>query len=228
MNCKATRELFSLRLDGALSFQEVRSFQDHLAQCTACSEEFVGFERTVGLVRSLPEVAPPAEFVQNVLRAARQAKAPSAPMAPAWRERLSGIFETLVAAASPRAAVAALALGLIVGVGGSMVLFQSRAPRIETAATAADPSPVQTLPVSSLARSSSPATATTTTSPPSGQFEDLVQEMLRRAGTTEEVVEDSLPELEWGVSPDAGGMGRQVNAGSGSGSGRDGRVTRVF
>lgn len=233
MNCKTARAMFSARLDGGLSYEEVRGFQDHLARCAGCAGEYAGLERTVRLVRSLPEVPAPSDFVQGVVRAARQAQPGNAvdrSSAAVWRERLRGFLEGFAWIGSPRFAAAALALGLVVGMTGSMLIFRPRSASIVESFSpgAALTQSSQPAPSSATPVASTPPAGTDETAPPSGPFDELVQEMLRRAGTTEEAVEDSVPDLDWGISPDAAAVGRQVHAGPGSGATRDGRVTRVF
>lgn len=238
MNCKTARLGFSLRLDGGLSYEETRAFQDHLRCCPACTREYAAFQRTVDFVRSLPEVPAPPTFVQDVVRAARMAQSADKPALPrvSWLQQMGDRLGGFAWIGSPRFAVAAASLGLILGVGGSMLLFRApastaergeRAPATNLARAIGEPS------IEGSAGSLNPSERSTAgaTAPPSGPFEDLVQQMLVRAETSQDAAAvDSLPqqELDWGLSPDAGSMGRQVNAPKSSGQARAGRVSRVF
>jgi hypothetical protein len=218
-----------------MSYEETRAFQEHLAQCTECSKEYAAFERTVGLLRALPEVPAPASFVQDVVRAARRAQAGELPAArTSWRERMAERFGGFAWIGTPRFAVAAAALGLILGVGGSMLLTRQPATPVVTAERSMISSPDAGTGEPVGPPDGSPtsigAPVAETAAPPSGPFEDLVQQMLLRAEATQEAAVDSLPqqELDWGTSPGAGSMGRQVNTGETSVPAGSGRVTKVF
>lgn len=70
MECPAASELMSLRLDDALSGQEVRALDEHLATCVHCSAEWERMQRAcapfVGMAVRLAE--PPAQFTAQVMR----------------------------------------------------------------------------------------------------------------------------------------------------------------
>ena len=122
MNCKAARSLFSLQIDKYLSYEEERKLMQHLEQCTNCAAEYKAVQRTVGLVRDLPEIAPSETFVQDVLLAARKARQTAAtPPSPGIRERIRAFFASPSWAGSPLVAPAALVLGLAVGLSGTML-----------------------------------------------------------------------------------------------------------
>lgn len=210
MKCRTARSLFSLRLDDGLSFAEQRELADHLEACPGCKAEFLGVERTVGLLRGLPEVQAPEGFVQDVLRAARGLRPTTAarPVEPGLWERLRGFASTLVFEPSPRLAVAALVLGLIVGVSGSVFFFgDSPSPPIAQTIPATTPS----APLVDAGAEAPEAVAVS----PSGPFEDLVQEMLRRAENVPAGEADTAgPQLpEWGAGWDPSVHGQQVGFG---------------
>ena len=71
MTCEAARELFSALVDAALTPDERRSLDAHLAGCVECRRELEAFQRTIALVRSAPALRAPAGFVERVLAAAR-------------------------------------------------------------------------------------------------------------------------------------------------------------
>ncbi|MDM7915300.1 MAG: zf-HC2 domain-containing protein, partial [Candidatus Eisenbacteria bacterium] len=129
MNCKCARNLFSPRLDGQLDYREQHRLSEHLESCATCAAEFRKFERTVGLVRTLPEEQAPPEFLHDVLERVREARRVPVPVEePGLWERLRAGLVTL--GWSPRVAVAALSFGLVVGIGGSVLLLRSSTPGV--------------------------------------------------------------------------------------------------
>ena len=223
MNCRTARSLFSLHLDRYLSYEEERNLMQHLGQCTTCAAEYKGVEQTVRWVRDLPGMPASETFLQDVIVAAREARRVAGnPPAPRLRGRLREVFAWPSWFGSPLVAPAALALGLAVGLGGTMLV--SHGP-------AEGPSAVQVVATSGdLAAEDDEVIEAP---PPSGPFEDLVQEMLRRAelektGPEEGEVLDE--DLKWGPPVDAEVQGRQVGTSTESWRDRDAgrRVTVAF
>ncbi|MBM3285973.1 MAG: hypothetical protein FJY88_01265 [Candidatus Eisenbacteria bacterium] len=210
MKCKTARSLFSLRLDDGLSYAEQRELAEHLDACPGCKAEFLGVERTVGLVRGLSEVQAPEGFVQDVLRAARGLRptATARPAEPSLWERLRGFASALAFEPSPRLAAAALALGLIVGVSGS-VFFFGDSPSPQVAQTTPATAPSAPLVDSGVETPGAEAPL------PSGPFEDLVQVMMKRAESAAAGAADTAgPQLpEWGAGWDPSVHGQQVGFG---------------
>lgn len=218
MNCKTARGLFSLHLDEGLSYEEQRILLRHLDACPDCAAEHRKLERTIGLVRNLPDVPAPDMFLQNVLRAARQAE-PARAGTPARGigERIRDFFAGLEWLSSPRVAPAALALGLIVGVTASVLILRSnRLPEVAERAGQQVTAPLApsvesgygTAPVAgSIVGPSSIPVA-------SGPFEDLIAQMMHRLDANSQETGDSTtaPELQWGPTRDAAGLGQQVGA----------------
>jgi len=228
MNCKTARDLFSLRIDEGLSYEEQRRMTQHLDSCPRCMDEYRGLERTVRLLHSLPEVEAPGTFVQDVLRAARQSRGgePSVATIPGAWGRMRGWVSSLVLESTPRWAIAALTLGLVVGVGGSMMIFhRSPLPEVAQRAEIATPSVQE-------AESSDAPAAVSPSAMPSGPFEDLVQEMLRRVESTPAIATDSssTPNPDWGAGWDPGVRGQAVDFGpvAPRGRAREGSVSIVF
>jgi hypothetical protein len=228
MNCKTARGLFSLRLDEGLSYDEQRRLTQHLDSCPRCLEEYRGVERTVGLLHDLPEIEASPTFLQDVLRAARNLHGEEASLAraPGIWERMRGRFSVGLLEPAPRWALAALTLGLIVGVSGSMMLFHRTpvpvsAERVETVSTP------RATPVAAV-----PPAAVSPSEMPSGPFEDLVQEMLRRAESAPSGGADSssTPNPEWGAGWDPSVHGQAVGYGPTvpTGRAREGSVSIVF
>jgi anti-sigma factor RsiW len=225
MNCRTARGLFSLRLDDGLSYEEQRALSRHLDACAGCATEFRNLERTVGLVRDLPEIPAPDIFLQNVLRAARQAESGrEAPPVRGFGERVREFFGGLEWLSSPRFAPAALALGLIVGVGGSVLILRSNHP-VQLAQQIPSAAPAASAPGTIVGPSSIPVA--------SGPFEELVAQMMHRLeANAPGVVGDTTgsDNLQWGPTRDAAGIGRQVDVSptTQGGSRRGGRVYVVF
>jgi Putative zinc-finger len=73
MTCHDARELFSARVDGALTDDERRGLDAHLAGCPECRRELARFEATVALLHAVPPARAPVGFVGRVLDAARPA-----------------------------------------------------------------------------------------------------------------------------------------------------------
>ncbi len=71
MTCHDARELFSARVDGALTDEERRGLDAHLAGCPECRRELARFEATVALLHAAPTARAPVGFVDRVLEAAR-------------------------------------------------------------------------------------------------------------------------------------------------------------
>jgi len=235
MKCKTARELFSLRLDEGLSFEEQRRLTLHLDACPDCAGQFRKLERTVGLVRELPEVAPPDMFLQNVLRAARQAERTRQPLeVQSFGERVREFFAGPEWLRSPRVALAGLALGLVVGVTASVAILHRDHP-VEVAQQTSSPASRATETLAP-ANASTPGSIVGPSSVPvaSGPFEDLIAQMMRRldSNNPQETLGDSATtqQPQWGPTRDAAGIGHQVGAGPASpgASRRGGRVYVVF
>jgi anti-sigma factor RsiW len=215
MNCKNARGLFSLRLDAGLSYEEQRNLTQHLDACPGCAGEFRKLEQTVGLVRDLPEISAPDLFLQNVLRAAEEAeRREERPAVRGFGERLREFFGGLEWLSSPRFAPAALALGLIVGVGASVVILRSNHP-IEVAQQVAFSAPKATEPALPAAPASGSIVGPSSIPVASGPFEELIAQMMHRLDASSPgVAEDTTGagDLQWGPTRDAAGIGQQVGA----------------
>ena len=69
LTCTDIRELFSARIDDALSAEERARLDAHLATCAECPREWQSFERSVALVRGMEPARASAGFVDRVLAA---------------------------------------------------------------------------------------------------------------------------------------------------------------
>ena len=72
MTCQEIRELFSARVDDALSSEERATVDAHLATCAECAREWDRFAHTVGLLRAVAPARAPIGFVDRVLAARPQ------------------------------------------------------------------------------------------------------------------------------------------------------------
>ncbi len=86
MTCKQARQLLAASRRGDCSPREYAELQAHLAGCEGCRTRDVEYEQVGEAIRSLPEIAPPPDFLARVLAAARaeeeQAAQPAAEKAP--------------------------------------------------------------------------------------------------------------------------------------------------
>lgn len=207
MNCRTARKLFSLRIDKGLSYEKESKLIEHLEACPECASEYEGFEQAVAMVRELPDIPPSETFLEDVMQSVREAKAAeTSPPPVGLRERLSEWFGGFAWSRSPVFAPAALILGLAVGLSGAMIVFNS-----STEAPTFAGEPAQSSgPVAGMASDSDINDIDTPA--PSGRFEELVQDMLRRAETTEseDTEAQTVPDLEWGPPLQEEYLGRQV------------------
>ena len=73
MNCHETRELLSGLVDGALTPEEQRGVDSHLAECADCRKEHERFSATITLLRRMERPRPPVGFVDRVLASVQPA-----------------------------------------------------------------------------------------------------------------------------------------------------------
>ncbi|WP_104372111.1 DUF4349 domain-containing protein [Desulfocucumis palustris] len=112
MQCHEIRDLLSAHLDGALEPSEHALVASHLETCSDCSREFDDLRMVVGLLKTMPEISPPADFRVNLRKrleaSAKQSK----------RKVIMGILTG--AGLSSRLAVAA---SLLVVIGSAAILY---------------------------------------------------------------------------------------------------------
>ena len=118
VTCQDIRELFSARVDDALSADERARLDAHLATCAECAREWLRFERTVGLLRATEPARAPAGFVDRVMAARPRP----------WYRRLAR--ELLV----PWRVKLPLEAAAIVLVAGLAVMVFQRSPELQQAA----------------------------------------------------------------------------------------------
>lgn len=231
MNCRSVRGLFSPSLDAALSFEERRRLESHLKTCPSCQTEYSKLCRTVGWVRDLPQIAPDSGFVERVLAAARQSESRKeyAASEPGFWDRLRAGVAELGWSISPRVAIGAVALGLVVGVTGSMLVL--RGP--EQVGLGPTASNVEQVPTETPASGTPSVAGAPSETPVPGSISDLVDEMVRRMETDARASGDSsvTSDPDWTPTQGPGAGGRVVGTeppASGQNQERGGRVYIVF
>jgi len=130
VTCQDIRELFSARVDDALSADERARLDAHLATCAECGREWLRFERTVGLLRATEPARAPAGFVDRVMAARPR---------PWYRRLARGMLVPWPVKVPLEAAAIVLLAGLAV------MVFQ-RSPELQQAARPSAPPPAVTTP----------------------------------------------------------------------------------
>jgi Putative zinc-finger len=143
VTCEDIRELFSPRVDDALTDEERDRLDAHLATCAECAREWRRFERAVGLLRAVEPAQAPTGFVDRVLAARPQ---------PWYRRLVRGVL-------MPWPVKVPLGAAAVVLVGGLAVMLFQRSPDLQRAARAPEPPAAVTAP-SPDAMIPSPAPAT--------------------------------------------------------------------
>jgi len=119
MTCHDARELFSARVDAALSAAERSDLDAHLGGCAECRRELERFQSTVALLHRVEPARAPAGFVDRVLAAARPA--------PWYRRLLRAVF-------LPWPVKLPLEAAALVLVGVTVALLFRGAPELQQAA----------------------------------------------------------------------------------------------
>ena len=156
MTCQEIRELFSARVDDALSSEERATLDAHLATCAECAREWDRFAHTVGLLRAVAPARAPVGFVDRVVAARPQP----------WHRRLARrVF-------LPWPVKLPLEAAAVVMVAGLAVLVFQRSPELQQAArgpepTVAVPAPPAATKLTDPSAPATPSEPVTTSAPPS-------------------------------------------------------------
>lgn len=67
MECKSIQKKLSAYIDDILSPQEKMMVDEHLRTCPACASALSDLKKTVGLIKNLEEVEPPAWMTQKIM-----------------------------------------------------------------------------------------------------------------------------------------------------------------
>jgi anti-sigma factor ChrR (cupin superfamily) len=120
MECGDLREKLSAYLDGDVSVEERAAMDAHLEICQDCRDAFADLEKTVGYLRGMEDVEPPAWLAQKVMTTVRK----EAESRQRWRRKLLYPLYLKVPAQ-------AAALVLIVVVG--LYVFRATEPEMKVA-----------------------------------------------------------------------------------------------
>lgn len=68
MNCQQAEEHFSAHFEDTLDYQTLQGFEEHLATCETCQQEYARFQESVKAVQQLPQIEPSPYFMPTVLQ----------------------------------------------------------------------------------------------------------------------------------------------------------------
>ncbi len=68
MNCQQAEEHFSAHFEDTLDYQTLQGFEEHLAACEACQQEYARFQESVKAVQQLPQIEPSPYFMPTLLQ----------------------------------------------------------------------------------------------------------------------------------------------------------------
>ena len=68
MNCLQAEEHFSAHFEDTLDYQTLRGFEEHLAACEACQQEYARFQESVKAIQQLPQIEPSPYFMPTLLQ----------------------------------------------------------------------------------------------------------------------------------------------------------------
>ena len=68
MNCQQAEEHFSAHFEDTLDYQTLRGFEEHLATCEVCQQEYDRFQESVKAVQQLPQIEPSPYFMPTLLQ----------------------------------------------------------------------------------------------------------------------------------------------------------------
>ena len=95
MNCLQAEEHFSAHLEDILDYQKLQGFEEHLAECEVCQQEYARFQESVKAVQELPQIEPSPYFMsalqQRLATEQREPDSVKEIVATGWR-RLLDIF----------------------------------------------------------------------------------------------------------------------------------------
>jgi len=124
MNCNNVQDIFSLILEDEASAVERAAFQDHLAGCSRCRDDFEVFRATSDLVRNLSPIEPSPGFEDRILSRIRAAGSSSLPPVPIEMPREGGFWSGWF----PRVGLAAAAAAFIIFAFTSQKKSEDQAP----------------------------------------------------------------------------------------------------
>jgi hypothetical protein len=101
MRCRAVAAKLDAYVDGELAERDRRRVAAHLAECESCARRCAELVRQVGVIESLPRVAPSDDLRHRIMAAlpVRPAPRPIQPRAWAWRPALAAAVAAAIIAA---------------------------------------------------------------------------------------------------------------------------------
>ena len=148
MNCLQAEEHFSAHFEDTLDYQTLQRFEEHLATCQACQQEYTRFQESVKAIQQLPQIEPSPEFMPALLQRLSEEQRESSGVREIIRtgwERLQDLFRR------PQWAFSGIVALILITVGGYLYqdgLLSDRDVQPSVVVTpAAEPSQVETPPV---------------------------------------------------------------------------------
>ncbi|MYC78742.1 zf-HC2 domain-containing protein [Candidatus Poribacteria bacterium] len=68
MNCLQAEEHFSAHFEDTLDYETLQGFEEHLAACEACQQEYARFQESVKAVQQLPQIEPSPYFMPTLMQ----------------------------------------------------------------------------------------------------------------------------------------------------------------
>ena len=68
MNCLQAEEHFSDHFEDTLDYQTLQNFEEHLAACEVCQQEYARFQESVKAVQQLPQIEPSPYFMPTLMQ----------------------------------------------------------------------------------------------------------------------------------------------------------------
>ena len=68
MNCQQAEEHFSAHFEDTLDYQTLQGFEEHLAACEACQQEYARFQESVKVTQQLPHIEPSPYFMPTLMQ----------------------------------------------------------------------------------------------------------------------------------------------------------------
>jgi anti-sigma factor RsiW len=140
MTCKDIEEKLTAYQEGTLSPEERSLVESHLSSCAQCSSALANLEKTVGLLKNLPEIEPPPWFTQKVMAQVREEA-----------EKKSSLLKRLFYPFHIKIPIEAFATLCVVALG--LYVYKASGPEIKTYQTppaTTREAPVKDMPVSKL------------------------------------------------------------------------------
>jgi hypothetical protein len=101
MTCRQIDQLLCDYLDGALPFDQQQAFEQHLQQCSACSQAVADSEFSLSVVKKTPAIEAPIELIADIIHDTIGVRGTLPMLAPAGAPSAPGAFGWLRPLFSP-------------------------------------------------------------------------------------------------------------------------------